>query len=231
MSTHSNPLWRAALWSLALVAGLGLSAAAQAERVITSSDSGNGGGLGTAGVNRLFNCTARNLASDPDVPVSCVGALSHAYNAGTDFGTVEGLVNGRFNQWTFTDQSSAVQFISNGGGKLFFNTELHGNFAFVLSGTWLNTAQLGNQVQRSSWSAYYLLEDIGILPQTTVDPTRALRLNMDGVDPGPSYYTTNDLLIDSVSVYQITTVPEPQSWALVGLALAGLLLTARRSGK
>lgn len=229
MAPHSTLNWRAALWPLVLVSGMATAFSAHATREITSSDSGNGGGLGTAGVNRLFNCTDRNIPSNPDVPFSCVGALSHSYNANTNFGTVEGLVNGRFNNWTYTDQSSVVDFISP-VGKIFFSNELHGNFAIVLSGTWLNTAQITNAPQRSGWSSYYLLEDVDILPHTTLDPARSIRLNLEGVDPGPNYYSTNDLILDTVSVYQINAVPEPGGLPLVALALASLALLRRRRG-
>lgn len=229
MAPHSTLNWRAALWPLVLASGLATAVSAHAGREITSSDSGNGGGLSSPGVNRLFNCTDRNIPSNPDVPFNCIGALSHSYNANADFGTVEGLVNGRFSNWTFTDQSSAVDFISS-AGKIFFSDDLHGNFAIVLSGTWLNTAQLTNQPQRTGWSSYYLLEDVDILQHTTLDPARSIRLNLEGVDPGPSYYTTNDLILDTVSVYQINAVPEPGGLPLVALALASLALLRRRRG-
>ena len=223
MSQSSATVWRGVVLSAVVAVGAGWGIHAHAERVITTSDSGNGDGLATAGVNRLFNCTSNNFPTNPDVPFSCLGAQPGAYNAGTDFGIIEGLVDGRFASWTSTDRSASVAFVSN--GKIFFNTELHGNFAFVLSGTWVDNSTLTNQPVRD-WSAYYLLEDVGILPNT-VNPANAIRLNLDGVDPGPSYYTTNQLSIANVSVYQITAVPEPQSLALVSLGLAGLLLAGR----
>jgi len=222
MTAAANPSWSAVFCAVAATAGLMSAMPAEAGRVITSSDSGDGGGLGQAGVNRLFNCTRNNIPTNPDVPFSCLGAQTGAYDAGTDFGIVDGLVDGRFASWTSVDRSASVASINN--GKIFFNTELNGNFAFVLSGTWVDNSTLTNLVLRD-WSAYYLLEDVTIL-SNTVNPFNAIRLN--GVDAGPTYYTTNQLSLANVSVYQITAVPEPQSLALVGLALAGLVLASRR---
>ena len=226
MTAVANTSWSAIFCAAAATTSLFWALPAEAGRVITSSDSGDGGGLGQAGVNRLFNCSRNNIPTNPDVPFTCLGAQDGAYDAGTDFDNVDGLVDGRFASWTSIDRSASVASINN--GKIFFNTELNGNFAFVLSGTWVDNSTLSNLVLRD-WSAYYLLEDVSILPNT-VNPFMAIRLNLDGVNPGapPSYYTTNQLTFDKVSIYQITPVPEPQSLALVGLALAGLVLASRR---
>jgi hypothetical protein len=227
MTAVAKHSWNLAFCVAAATSGLMWALPAEAGRVITSSDSGDGGGLGQTGANRLFNCTRNNIPTNPDVPFSCLGAQAGAYDAGTDFGIVDGLVDGRFASWTSADRSASVAAINN--GKIFFNTELNGNFAFVLSGTWVDNSTQANGVLRD-WSAYYLLEDVSILPTTTANPFMAILLNLDGVDPGtpPSYYTTNQLALANVSVYQITAVPEPQSLALVGLALAGLVLASRR---
>lgn len=224
MTVVTKHAWNIAFCVAAATSGVMWALPAEAGRVITSSDSGNGDGLAAAGVNRLFNCTRNNFPTNPDVPFSCLGAQAGAYSAGTDFGIIEGLVDGRFANWTSIDRSASVASINN--GKIYFNTELNGNFAFVLSGTWVDTSTLTNS-PLSDWSAYYLLEDVSILPNT-VNPFNAIRLNLNGVDPGPDYFTTNQLSIANVWVYQITAVPEPGVLALVGLALAGLVLASRR---
>ena len=86
-------------------------------------------------------------------------------------------------------------------------------------------ARMLNNSGRTGWSSYYLLEDIEILNS----PFNSLRYNFNWTDQG-TLYSTRGLEVDAVSLYRINrvSVPEPGALALVGLALAGLLLVSRR---
>ena len=228
MSQTLATSWRVV--ALSAVVGLGglAVAPAQAGRVITASDSGNGGGTAAAAQDRLFNCSYNNFGFASTDPFSCVGALGHSYTPAANFGVVEGLVNGR----SSTDESAHVK-PSFTTSKIFFNAELAGDLVLVLSGVWADNP-LSN-VQSGHWSAYYLFEDVVIKPQTfcapgqtICSPAEALGYNLEGTDQ-TDRYTTNGMKVTTISLYQINRVPEPGSLALAALALGGLALAGGRA--
>ena len=209
--------------ALSAVVGLGALAVApaQAGRVITASDSGNGGGTGAAVQDRLFNCSYNNFGFASTDPFSCVGALGYSYNPATNFGVVQGLVDSRWSNWTSTNQSAHVKASFN-GSKIFFDAAFAGDLVLVLPGVWADNP-LSN-IQSGRWSAYYLLEDVEIKPQIDgFSPTEGLRYNLEGTDL-PARYNTKGLEVAAISLYQINRVPVPGSLALAALALGGLAL-------
>lgn len=224
MTAVAYPSWSAVFCVAAATAGLLSAMPAQAGRVITASDSGGGSVTGVA-QGSLFSCGRSNLfapALDTG-PFDCVGALAHRYNAATDFGVIEGLVNSRIAAWTSSNESTHASFTN---AKVIFDTATQGDFVLVFSGTWLSDPSALNNSGRTGWSSYYLLEDIEILGA----PNNSLRYNFNWTDQG-TLYSTRGLEVDAVSFYRINraSVPEPDALALVGLALAGLLLASRRA--
>jgi len=224
MAQHSTLNWRAALWPLVLVAGLGTTVSAQAGREITSSDSGGGPGILAPAQGRLYNCDRSNFETPAlqTGPFDCVGALAHGYNEASHFNVIEQLVDGRISQWTSTNESANVSFTNT---TLFFGAGLQGqsgDFVLVFSGTWLSNPFGLNNAGRTGWSSYYLLEDVSI----GLQPFHTLRYQFEGTDL-PDAYTTRGLEVDAVSFYRISRVPEPDGLALVAVALAALVLLGR----
>lgn len=227
MSQSLATSWRVV--ALSAVVGLsGLAVApAQAGRVITASDSGNGGDTGATAQGRLFNCSVNNFLYVLQDDFSCVGAQPYSYNPANDFGVVQSLVNGRWSNWTSTDESAHVSNFTYGppSSKVFFDVRLEGDLVLVLSGTWDNTNG------PTGWSAYYLFEDVVIEPFVDQVSLKALSYNLEGTDltDPTARYNTSGLLVNAVSLYQINRVPEPGSLALAALALGGLALAGRRA--
>ena len=224
MTVAAKPSWSAVFCVVAATAGLLWGLPAEAGRVITASNSG--GGPVTGEDAGLFNCSKSNLfapALDTG-PFDCIGARPHAYRPAVDFGIIAGLVNSRIPAWTSSDESGRVTFDST---SLDFKAPTQGDFVLVFSGDWLSNPGplVPLSERRSGWSSYYLLEDIEIAAL----PNNSLRYNFNWTDQNV-LFSTRGLKVDAVSFYRIdrVAVPEPGALALVGMALAGLMLSSRR---
>ena len=226
MTAVAKPSWSAVFCAAVATSSL-LWALPAGARVITASDSGGGPVTGVAA--GLFSCNKSNFfapALDTG-PFDCIGARAHAYSQAADFGIIAGLVNSRIPAWTSSDESSRVTFNST---SLVFNAPTQGDFVLVFSGDWLSNSDPLAPVdeRRSGWSSYYLLEDIEI----AASPFNSLRYNFNWTDQNV-LYSTRGLKVEAVSFYRIdridrVAVPEPGALALVGVALAGMVLSSRR---
>ncbi len=222
MTAVANTSASAIFCAAAAITSLLWALPAEAGRVITASNSGGGPVTGAAA--GLFSCSKTNLFAPAldSGPFDCIGARSHAYNPAADFGVIESLVNSRIPSWTSSNESAHVSFTNV---VLTFDTATQGDFVLVFSGSWLSDPFSLSNTGRTGWSSYYLLEDIEI----AASPHNSLRYNFNWTDQGV-LYSTRGLEVDAVSFYRInrTAVPEPGALALVGLALAGLVLASRR---
>jgi len=221
MSTHSNPLWRAALWSLVVVAGLGAAVSAHASRELTSSDSGGGPRLPYDSQDRLFNCSRKNLGwTGITGQFACAGGLGQAFDPNTDLGVLESLVNNnRTGAWSAVDESFRISRFTDEFVKI--GTAGAGDFVIVFSGSWLSNPTGPLNQQRSGWSSLYYLEDISLGDTPLHD---AIRYQMVGTDQ-PALYESRGLAVEAVSIFRVNGVPEPSALVLVAVALAGLALT------
>jgi hypothetical protein len=224
MTAAAKPAWNAVICAAAVAATGGLLSAmpAQAGRVITASDSGGGPVTGAAA--GLFSCNKSNFftpAFDTG-PFDCAGALGQRYSETPNYSIIESLVNSRIGAWTSSNESAHASFTNT---TVTFDTATQGDFVLVFSGSWLSDLSALNNAGRTGWSSYYLLEDIEILNS----PLNSLRYNFNWTDNSVPY-STRGLAVEAVSFYRISrmAVPEPGALALVGLALAGLLLAGRR---
>jgi hypothetical protein len=227
-----RPFAAQSLMLAALAAALLTALPAQAQRVITSSSTGNDGRKDVAS-STLNECHKFDLIGSAD---ACAGY----FNYGEETAAVNALVASYQlgqpgTQWggvTQVDGDNSGLFTRFGSGiygRLQFQQDLLGSFVLALSGDW----QPGLDNVRSAWSSYYLYDDVwartgeflefALYGETADDP-----------DTLPvETLTMRNLRVNKATIFRFaptasSNVPEPGSLGLSALALTLAVALAGR---
>jgi hypothetical protein len=152
------------------------------------------------------------------------GTWALTYSDSRVFEDVVPAASGQFDARSFT-VTTTNGLLSKVTGRIQLPGEYTGSFVAVLSGTWLDSSDpLALSARTRTWNAAYLWNNVSV--QRTFAPNGALL-----AEPGLSFNLREPLpgmQVTQVDFYTFAPIPEPGTYALMGLGLLGVAAVARR---